>query len=301
MKSNSFKYLIKTGIHNLWSNRVMAFASIGVLMTCLLLVGAAFVFTQNVNSIVGYVESQTEMNVYMTEKATDDQIASVEKSIKSNGKIASCNFISKEQGLENFKDTMGEEGYLLDSIKDRNTIPDTFVVKIKNIADTKAVRAELKALDGVDDVAAAIEVADTFMYIQRAVTIIGTIVVIVLAIISLVIISNTIRATIFARRKEINIMKFVGATNSFIRIPFIVEGFMLGIISAVVAYLGIWGCYSAILASLGDVGNSWLNQALQSIIPFKSIALPLAGFFLLSGTLLGTLGSIISIKNHVKV
>lgn len=375
MKSSSFKYLLKEGIKNLWSNRVMALTSVGILTTCLLIVGAAYLLTENVNSMVTYVEGQSEMSIFLnefvppnsdtensktdtkqeettqsdvetpkdedasTEVTTDDtatqnedvssnqetesskpevsenekaatpskyalnedRITAVKADIEKNPNVKSCKYISKEQGLENTKEMLGDKGYLLNGIEDRNYIPDTFVITLKDVSITAKTKAELEQNPEVEIIVASTTLADTLTYMQRTITTMGSAIIIALGVISLVIISNTIRATIFARRKEVNIMKFVGATNSFIRIPFIVEGFVLGLIAAAIAYLLIWGSYSYLIQAFTTDVSPWLNSAFESIIPFKDIALNLALFFIITGTFLGSIGSVISIRNHVKV
>lgn len=344
MKGSSFKYLLKEGIKNLWTNRVMAFTSIGVLTTCLLLVGAAYLLTANVGSMVTEVEGQSEMSIFLTDyispkkaetseptgenaseqgevseevssetpsqepekqasayATNEDRVAAVKATLENNPNVKSCEFISKEQGLEDTKITLGDAGVLLDGLEDRNYIPDTFVITLKDISITEQTKLEIEQNPEVYKVSASLTVSDTLTYIQQTINTLGSVIIAALGIISLVIISNTIRATIFTRRKEINIMKYVGATNSFIRIPFIVEGFMLGLISAAVAYLIIWGSYSYLTQSLTTNVSDWLTSVFSSIIEFKDIAQNLALFFVLTGTSLGTIGSIISIRNHARV
>ncbi len=331
MKGSSFKYLLKEGIKNLWTNRVMAFTSVGVLTTCLLIVGAAYLLTANVDSMVRYVQGQSEMSIFLTEfvkpeseqtppaegetakpddtqiektdtyASNEDRVRALKAQVEANKNVKSCEYISKEQGLENTKTMLGDKGYLLDGIKDRNYIPDTFVITLNDVSLTAETKSELEKITEIELIVASTTVSDTLTYIQRTINTLGTAIIIALGIISLVIISNTIRATIFTRRKEINIMKFVGATNSFIRIPFIVEGFMLGLISAALSYLIIWGSYSYLIQAFTTDVSVWLNSAFSSIIPFNDIAANLALFFVLTGTFLGSIGSVISIRNHAKV
>lgn len=364
MRISSFRYLLKEGAKSLWKNRVMTFTSIGVLTTCLIIVGAAYLITVNVSNAVSYVETQTEMSIFLEDFAkpeidapptslssdaasseetsgtadenmpetgentdenapadsneeTDElksqleaekqlyrlqRVEEIQSIIENNANVRSLKYISKEQGLEDTKELLGEDAYLIDDIKDRNYIPDTFVITLKDIALTAKTKADIENIDGVDVVKASVEVSDTLIYVQRAINTLGSGIILALAVISIVIISNTIRATIFARRKEINIMKFVGATNSFIRIPFIVEGFLLGLISAVISYFIIWGCYSYLLDAFTNMSaTAWLSSVFNSVIPFNSLAQSLALFFGATGIVLGTAGSLISIKNHVKV
>lgn len=370
MRFSSFVYLIKEGFKNLWSNRVMAVTSIGVLTTCLIILAAAYLMTMNVESMVSFVEGQSEMSVFLddivvnnsvslppdlvvesggilietniddlsennsevegdstsegettltttqqaianssTTNAVDsqtlalreEQVAYVLAEIESYDNVKSYTYISKEEGLENTKSMLGEDAYLLDGIKDRNYIPDTFVITLIDLEKTKETLSFLENIEGVYSVSASTEVTDTLIYVQKTVNTLGSLVIMALAIISLVIIANTIRATIFARRKEITIMKYVGATNSFIRIPFLVEGFLLGLISATIAYFLVWGGYNYLIHAFSMNSSVWLNSIFESIIPFESVAEELAISFGLTGTILGSFGSVISIKNHAKV
>lgn len=304
MKGSSFKYLLKEGVRNVWSNRVMSFTSIGVLTTCLIIVGAAYLITANVNNIVGYVGSQNEMVVFLKNVANEQreqQKASTEAQIKKIQNIKSLEFVSKEEALKNTKQSLGKDGHLLDGLEQRNTLPDSFVIKVKEISLAKDTSQSLKQISEIEIVKAADEVTETMTYIQKTVSTFGSILIIALAVISLFIISNTIRATIFARRKEINIMKFVGATNSFIRIPFVIEGLVLGVISAVIAFLLIWGSYSYMLISFQTKATIDIRVALQNMIAFKSIAFDIITFFLITGSVLGMLGSAISVRKHARV
>lgn len=303
MKPSSFRYLLKEGLRNLWRNRIMSLTSIGVLTTCLLIVGAAFLLTVNVNSMVQYVEGQSEMCVYMVDGLSDEELSAAEDAISAAPNVTEVTFVSAEEGLANTKEQFGDDSYLLDGYEgETNPIPDSFIVKIDDISKTRDTQAALKEISGVDIVNASGEVADTLTYIQDTVGTMGTIIIIALAVISLVIIANTIRATIFTRRKEINIMKFVGARNSFIRIPFVIEGFALGLIAALIAFLAIWAGYSYLINAFTDgMSSYWLQSAFDSVVPFAAIAPWLALFFAGTGTVLGVLGSLVSIRNHVKV
>lgn len=300
MKYSSFKYLFKEGLKNLWYNRVMAFTSIGVLTTCLILVGTAYLATENINKMVGVVKEQNEMSVILFDDK-DEVLFSIKDKIDSIENVVESSYISKEDGLEDTKEMLGDDSYLLDGMEDRNAIPPKLVVKIDDLAIARQTQDEISSIDGVEMVLASHEFTDTMVDIQKGITGIGSTLIIILAIISLVIISNTIRATIFSRRKEINIMKFVGANNSFIRIPFIVEGFLLGLISAILAFFAISFSYNYIISLLSIDNTIWLDSIFKSIIPFELIALDIGIFFVVVSTVLGSIGSAISIKNHVKV
>lgn len=320
MKGNSVKYLLKQGVKNLWLNRMMTLASVGVLTACLLIVGFAVLLTENINNMVGYIESQNEMVAFMytqddynlkQEEAgsspLDDEtweafIQKTEQAVTGVENVQSVTYVSKEEGLEQQKEQWGEKGSLLDDYQgDENPLPESFVVKVKDLEKLADTKTALSQVEGIETVRAADSVATTLTDIRKIVNVVGWSMIAALVIVSLVIITNTIRATIFNRRKELNIMKYVGATNNFIRLPFVVEGICLGLIAAVVSYLLIWAGYSYILDSFLGQTSAWLQSAFKSVIPFKDIALKLAGFFFLSSTGIGAVGSLLSIRNHIKV
>lgn len=323
MKGNSFKYLLRQGVKSLWMNRMMTLASVGVLTACLLIVGFAVLITENIDNMVGYVEQQNEIVVFVydaedvaAQKASDsgqavgeqtipsreEYIKQLQKEIEANPNVASVTYKSKEDGMQSMNKYLGENAYLTNDYEGNNNfLPDSFILKIKDLSVMPDTTQELQKIEGVRQVNAADDVASTLTDIKRLVNVIGWSIVAALIVVSLVIIVNTIRATIFARRKEINIMKYVGATNSFIRLPFVVEGVCLGLMSALVAYLIIWGGYSYILNSFVSQASNWLQSAFQNIIPFGDVALYLAGFFIIASVLIGVLGSALSIRNHIKV
>lgn len=320
MKGNSVKYLLKQGVKNLWLNRMMTLASVGVLTACLLIVGFAVLLTENINNMVGYMESQNEMVAFMYtqddynevleakgQSAMDNDawnafIEETHQQVESVANVQEVTYVSKEEGLEQQKEQWGEKGALLDDYQgDENPLPESFVIKIEDLEKLTETRDALADLEGIETVRAADSVASTLTDLRRIVNVVGWSIVIALVVVSLVIVMNTIRATIFNRRKELNIMKYVGATNNFIRLPFVVEGVCLGLISALISYILIWVGYTYILNSFLGGTSAWLQSAFESIIPFKDIALKLAGFFFLSSVGIGTLGSIVSIRNHIKV
>ncbi len=331
MRANSAKYLVKQGVVNLWANRMMTLASVGVLTACLIIVGFAVLLTENINGMVNYVESQNEMVVFIYDydevaadgvedsdvvsEAPDEsekadllrqaQILAIENKLKSISNISKVTYRSREDAMKSYKEQAGDLGETLydeDHISgDKNILPDSFVVKISQLELLDETIAQIQKITGVQSVSAATDVADTLTDIKGIVNIIGIGIIAALVIVSLVIIFNTIRSTIFTRRKELNIMKYVGATNGFIRLPFIVEGVLLGLISAFIAYLVIWGGYSYVMTNVANTGSAWVKSAFENIIPFSQVALDLALFFVISSVVIGVLGSVLSIRNHIKV
>lgn len=313
MKASSFTYLSRQGVKNLWKNRMMTVASVGVLTACLLIVGVAVLLTENISAVVEYVESQNEFVAFIqTEENYSEQIGdyddwsavcdSIMAEIAAIDNVDSVEFVSKDEGLESLKSQFGENADLLDAYTgDENPLNDSITIRLVDLSLLDQTAAQVSAVTGVLSVSAASEVAETLTEIRHIVNVTGWSLVVALVIVSLVIIMNTIRATIFSRRKELNIMRYVGATKAFIHLPFLVEGVLLGLISAGISYLVIWRAYVYILSLLNNNGTSWLDTTLQHVIPFSAIALPLAGFFVGAGVLIGIVGSGMSIRNHIKV
>lgn len=298
MRASSFRYLVKDGARSLWKNRLMSFASIGVLVACLILIGAAGLFAANVSSVVGYVEQQNEIVVFLEDEITDAQRDTVQNTLDTMGNVKSSTYISREAALEEQKEKMGA---LLDGLES-NPYPASYRVKLNDLAQLKETVDKLQALPGVDTVTAQEDVAGTLVNISNIVALCGAGIVLVLIIVSLVIISNTIRLTVFSRRKEINIMKYVGATNTFIRLPFIVEGFLLGLLSACLSFGIMWLAYTNIISHATSSGGiSFLSSAASSLLPFEQVALPLFLSFAVAGIVTGVLGSVISMRKHLKV
>ncbi len=300
MNIGNLKYLLKEGLRNLWTNRLMTLASVGVLTACLLLIGCAILFSDNINSVVGYVEDQNEIVVFLEKENTEEENAAIGTRIKEMADVESVTYTSKEQAWEIQKEKLGAAAALLEENGD-NPYYAYFTVRENDLSKINETTAALSALEGVKQVNSSNEFAMAVISLRRMVSVFGGILILALVLVSLVIIANTIRAAVFSRRKEINIMKYVGATNGFIRLPFLVEGVALGFLSAVIAFLLCWLCYALLVSSLTGNSGTFLAAALENILPFSAVAGKLALLFFGAGTVTGTLGSLISVRNHLKV
>ncbi len=301
MKGGSAKYLIKEGFRNLWTNRLMTFASVGVLTACLLLVGFAVLFSENVSSIVGYVEEQNELVAFLKKDNTEEENLALQKQIAAMEDVDEVVYVTKEEAWDIQKEKLGDAASLLEENGD-NPYYAYFTIREKDLEKIDITTAAIEKLDGIEKVNSSNGFAKSIVQIRKMVNIFGGAVIAALVLVSLVIIANTIRSAVFSRRKEINIMKYVGATNGFIRVPFLVEGVILGVIAAAVSFLLIWGGYSLLYDALtGDMMASFVANALKSMLPFREVALQVGLLFLGAGVLTGTLGSLISVRNHLKV
>lgn len=302
MKVSSFGYLLREGARNVWVNRMMSLASVGVLTACLLLIGGAVLFSVNVNSIVGYVESQNEVKVFLKDDVPDLTRSTLDQEIRKIDNVDEITYVPKEQGIEDFAETMGEYSDLMAGLQgDENPLPDAYMVKITDLSRLNETVEQLRGLAGVERVSAPMEVASSITGIKNAVNVFGVFVVTILVAVSLIITANTIKITVFNRRREISIMKFVGATDSFIRLPFVIEGTLLGLFSALVAFGVVWGGYDYLLAHLRENATGWLELAYRSFVPFEVVADKILIGFVSAGVLSGTIGSMLFVRKHLKV
>ncbi len=301
MKLSGVRYLTKQGFDNVWKNRMMAFASFCVLLVSILLVGLSILFYVNLNSIIGGIENKNEIIVFLDEDITKQQTDEVGKKLKQMDNIKSISFYSKKQAFDDMKSSMAEYEEIFDSLGDDNPLIDSYRVKIKDISQTNATVDSLNEIDHVYRIRAPYDFVNILSEMKKIVTIIATAIIVALAIVSMVIISNTTKASVFARRNEISIMKYVGATNAFIRIPFFVEGVITGIIAGMVATLITWMGYDAVVELLTKEVNILNIIGMGSIIPFAEIAFTVAGLYIIAGALVGAVGSVLSTRKHLNV
>ena len=301
MKWASFQYLTKQGLHNLRANRLMSLASIGVLTACLLLTGIAGLFSANVNSLVEYLGDQNETVVYLDQGLSDEELASVDQTLRSMPGLAAVTYVSQEEVLETYKGYMSEYADLFNDFEEDNPFHANYRVVLEDLNQLDEMIAQLEQIDGVYSVSAPTQLSSVFLTIQRAVTYAGWALVAVLALVSVVVISNTIRLTVFARRKEINIMKYVGATNGFIRWPFFVEGTSVGLISGLLAAGLVIGAYALVVNRIGAMSGFWgpiLGSCLLSVGQVWPVVL---GAFLIFGVVIGSIGTATSIRKYLEV
>lgn len=291
MKTSSFGYLIKEGARNIGHNRLMSTASIGVLTACLLLIGSAVLLTVNVNSIVGYVEDQNEAVVFIKDDAAQEDIDAIRDKLNSMANVKGVQYVSKEDALQQQIDLMGEEGELLAGFESDNPFPNSYRLHIDDLSQIDDTLKQIQSLSGVQNISASTDLASTITNIKNAISTFGIMMVSVMTIVSLVIVANTIKVTVYGRRKQISIMKYVGATDFFIRMPFLVEGVLLGLISAILAYLMTWGGYSYLIQWFSTTPSSWLQTAYEHIVPFAQLSWRVLGGYCAAGVMIGAFGS----------
>ncbi|TCW38045.1 cell division transport system permease protein [Thermohydrogenium kirishiense] len=295
MKLNTAFYYIREGLTNVKRNRAMTVASITSVTAALLILGLFLIIILNVDSMANQVESQLELKAFINDSYDMSKVTKVGDEIKEINGVKSITFESKKDALNNFKKQLGDKSYLVNGLENDNPMPQSFIVKVTDANMMKQVSEEIKKIDGVTQVSYGQDVVDKLLGIIKIIRIVGLCVILILFIISIVIISNTIKLGVFSRRREINIMKYIGATDWFIRWPFLVEGIVLGLIGSILAIAVL----SLIYGYAADLVNNKL--IIFTLLPVENVLRQSLMYFLIIGALIGALGSGISIKRFLNV
>ena len=296
MTGASLKYLIKEGFRNTWTNRMMSIASICVLMSCLVLIGSASMIFLNIDSLLSRIEEENVIMVYVADGTTDEDIAAMDAQIKAAGNIKQTEFVAKETAWAQQLATMDEaEAKFFTEISTDIPLPDAYKVTVEDLDKFDDTVSKLKQLEHIDTIRENRNLAQKLVAIRQGISVIAIVIIAVLFVISLFIISNTIKLTVYSRRLEISIMKSVGATNSFVRLPFVVEGMILGITSGVISLGLVWGLYELAITQFTDLIESLGLKALS----FADYALAMLGIFVAIGIISGVGGSLITMRKYL--
>lgn len=295
MKGTSLKYLTHEGFRNVWVNRLMSLASVTVLMACLIIMGAGIMIYFNINNVVDKVQSQNVVMVYVADDASEDETTQIGTSLKGISNVESCEFVPKEVAFQEQIQSMGGDAALFEGF-DEIPLPDAYKVTVKDLSQFENTVSQIKQINKVDSVRENSDLASKLLSLRHAVSIVSVGLVIMLFLVALFIISNTIRITMFSRKLEISIMKAVGATNWFIRWPFMIEGMILGTISGIVSLGVLWGLYT--------VAEKVFAQTLSligfSLVPFSEYWWQILLVFVAIGLFTGGFGSLVSMAKYLK-
>lgn len=301
MKFSGFRYLVGQGVDNIWKNKMMAFASFCVILVSLLLVGMSALLYMNLNSMIGGVENKNEVIVYLSDDTSDEELVNFQTQLEQIDNISDITFYSKEQAFEDLKSSMTDYGVLFDSLGNDNPLPDSYRIQIKDVSTISSTIAEIGQLDHIESIRAPMDFVNILTELRKIISVVFSVVIVALIVISVVIVSNATKASVFMRREEIQIMKYVGATNSFIRIPFFVEGMITGFLAGCTALVITWFGYDSLVGLLTGQTDILSVIGMGSIISFRSLAWKVAVAYLLAGTFFGACGSMISMRKHLNV
>ena len=295
MGKHNFGYFVHEGLSNMFSHGFMSFAAIGITVACLLIMGTFSLVAVNANALLKDLEQENEILAFIEEDCTDQQIKALEKTLGAVPNVTSVTFISREEAMEKFLEDYPDEEYFKDL--DPEILRDRFSLKIADLELISQTVEAVRNTEGVGGINAYEDVAGGFITVRNVASVVCIALIAVLFVVSVFIISNTIRLTTFDRREEIAIMRMVGATNGFIRWPFVYEGFMLGLLGSAIAFFLQWGLYEAVSKGVSS------NDALQliDVIPFEGLWAPVACTFGAAGIIIGVGGSLSAIRKYLQV
>ncbi len=295
MKISTWEYFIKDAVVSLKRNSLMSFASISTVALSLLILGMFLVMVLNLNNMASNLESQVQISVFLQDNQSDLEMREVGTRISKLPGVVQVTFVTKDEAMKRFKDRLGDQKSLLNALGDGNPLPNAFEVKVDQPERVKPVAQAIGQLKGVENAKFGQDVVEQLFTLTKMIRIFGLVLILFLALAALFIISNTIRLTVFARRREIGIMKYVGATDWFIRWPFLLEGMILGFGGALLAVLLLNQTYGALVNQVHD------SLAFLPLIPKYPFITNLSVVLVLLGTGIGALGSTISLRRFMDV
>ena len=286
----------KQSFKSMWRNRGMGLASISSISAVLVILGFVLILIMSINALVIDVQSKfDEVEIFLVEDITDENKKNIEDFAQNEASIESIEYISQEEALESMVDDWGEEGYLLEGV---TTIPDSYKIKVKDIEDTDDIVEKLGRVDGIAKIKYHKEIIDKLKSAAQYIRAGGIIVIMILIAISVFIISNTIKLTVASRKREIGIMKYVGATNAYIKTPFVLEGILFGILASLISIFIVYFGYGYLFDSINEKLSLLYSVIL---VPPATILKDITIMFLVIGSGIGALGSMISMKKYLNV
>ena len=294
----NFSYFLSEGFHNIFTHGLMSFAAVCMIVACLLIMGSFSLVAVNVGNMLGELERDNEFLAYVDETIPEEEAVALQSTLEAVPNVASVQFISKETAKEDYVEqyASGEDAELFLELPD-DVFRDRYSIKVRDIEQFSATVEAVRAVPGVANIQAIPEIAQGFVVVSNVASGVAIILVVMLVVMSLFIIANTIKLGTFTRRNEIAIMKMCGATNGFVRWPFVFEGMILGLVGAVAAFLLQWGVYSLI----GQAIETSDTIQLINIIPFETMALKVFGIFCGTGLAVGVGGSMVAIGKFLQV
>lgn len=288
-------YFIREGLRGIASHKFMSFAAVGVIAACLLVTATFSLVAYNIGRAVDSISDQSEVLVYVDETYTRDEAVALEILLEALDNVKDAVFVSREEAFADYLETLGDDAYIMEDLIENNPLRDGYRIFLKDVSLHEETVAALEKVEGIADASSSREVFQRLVQIRRVVDIVSATLVAMLGAVSVFIIANTVKLAMFARRDEIGIMKMVGATNRFIRAPFVVEGMLLGMCAAGLAFLAQWGVYEYIAQQLSA------GTGVLTLLPFEEFRYGLALLLVGAGLVFGIGGSTITIRKFMKV
>lgn len=302
MRLNSLNYMIKEAFKSVFKQRKMSSASIAIMIATMFIFGIFFVLGENINFVMEQVENKQGMRVVIKDDVEEyilEGLKSKIQNIEIDGKkvVNTVTFISKEDAMKSIKERLGDKQDVLEGLDEENFLPASYFVTLNDLSKNQQVQEEIMKFDGVEEISTDNDTIAKLNNIAKGIRMGTLIILVILVVISIAIIAYTVKITVYARRKEIEIMKYVGATNSFVRGPFIIEGLIIGIISAAISVIIMMLVYNGILNSVLE--SNVIQSLSVSFYTFNELFIRVLGVYLLLGMGIGVLGSSISMKKYL--
>ena len=295
MSLNRISYLLKEGFRGVFSHGFRSFASVTVIAACLIIMGSFGLVAVNVDNLIGDMEEDSQILAFVDETLSEEDARSIEGALLSISNIRSVEFVSRETAMENYKASYGDSS-VFENL-DASVFRNRYVIHLKDITLMKQTKSVIESVNGIADVNAPVTIAEGFIAVRNVVSVITAILIVILLVVSVFMMSNTIKLATYTRRDEIAVMKMVGASNAFIRTPFVVEGLILGLLGAGIGFLLQWAVYDFI----ADKVAASVAASLITLMPFATLMTPLLIVFLAIGVLVGAFGGAMAIRNYLKV
>ena len=300
MKYNRLGYLIGEGFSNVFKNKKSTGASLMIMCATMLIFGIFLILGENINHFVDQVEAEQGIQVFIKNDATQEQIQQLGDKIKGINGVSTIQFVSKEDALNQMKERFGDKQDLLSGYEGENNIfTASYVVTLADLTQSKSIQNQILTFDTVKKITSKDDTITTLINLANGIKIVTGVILVLLIIISVFIIANTIKLTVHSRRKEISIMKYVGATNGFIRWPFIVEGIVIGIISSMISILIVGGTYNIITTKMA--ASDFVRVMGMNLVGLNEMLVSIIAVYLILGIGIGTVGSVVSMRKYLKV
>ncbi len=298
MKYNIFGYLIGEGFSNVFKNKKSTGASLMIMCATMIIFGIFLILGENINHFVDQVKSEQGFQVFLKTDATDEEVQKVGEEIRKIDGVSTAEYKDKAYALNTMKEKLGDKSELIDGYGP-DYFPTSYVVTLTDLNLSKDVQNKILEIENVYKITSSDKTVSTLLSLAKGIKAVTGVILMLLIVISIFIISNTIKLTVHARRKEISIMKYVGATNNFIRWPFIVEGMIIGILASVISIVIVGGAYS--LLAEQAVNANFMQTINMSLVGFKDMISSIIFVYMLLGIGIGALGSVISMRKYLKV
>ena len=298
MKYNIFGYLIGEGFSNVFKNKKSTGASLMIMCATMIIFGIFLILGENINHFVEQVKSEQGFQVFLEKDATDEEVQKVGEEIRATDGVSTIEFKDKTDALNTMKEKFGDKSSLIEPYG-ADYFPTSYIVTLTDLNLSKDVQNKILQIENVNEITSSDKTVSTLLSLAKGIKIVTGVILVLLIVISIFIIANTIKLTVHARRKEISIMKYVGATNNFIRWPFIVEGMIIGILASIISIVIVGGAYSVLAEQAVNAG--FLKTINISLVGFKDMISSIIVVYMLLGIGIGALGSVISMRKYLKV